>query len=96
MSLLIELDPDSRQEVGFSDLGLLENQAKLVSGLVEKPTGVVLVASPPMQGQSTLLYGVVREHDAYINSVVCFDRVQETNMEGWTSRPIRKVVAMRR
>lgn len=67
VSLLME--PEKSVQRQPTELGLLEPQMKTLKELAEESQGVVLVATPPDSGRTTLMYGLLRMHDAYTSNV---------------------------
>lgn len=68
MRVTMLLDPEKAVQKPLKDLGLLDTQlAELqrMAGL----KGVVLVATPPDSGRTTLMYALLRLHDAYTSNV---------------------------
>jgi type IV pilus assembly protein PilB len=49
---------------------------------VDDGKGVVLVTAPRDNGRTTLLYSVIRRHDAYINNVQTVEIEPQANLEG--------------
>lgn len=82
ISLTFELDPDRRGEIPFDFMGFSAEQKAEMKTLVNGLNRVVLVSTPPQQGSSTLLYGMVRMHDAYTNTLMVYERAKQVDIDG--------------
>lgn len=82
MRLLALFDPDLAVRRKKDDLGLLPAQAEELEKIVNDPAGVVVLAAPAGQGRTTLLYSVVREHDAYTSNVQTIELDVQDALEG--------------
>lgn len=65
-----------------ADLGMLDKQFEIVSGWVNEPGGVVLIAGPADSGRTTTLYSVVKMHDAYTANMSTIELDIEDAIEG--------------
>ena len=65
-----------------ADLGLLDPQKAELDKIVAEGTGVVLLAAPSGQGRTTLLYSIVRSHDAYTSNVQTLEFDVQDALEG--------------
>jgi len=61
-------------EERLTDIGLLPNQLKAISQLQNVNQGIVLVTGPKQSGVTTTFYAMLREHDAFMNSINTFER----------------------
>lgn len=82
MRVTLLLDPEQAVSKKIGDLGLLETQMAELKQIVDDGKGVVLVTSPRDGGRTTLLYSVLRMHDAYINNVQTVEMDPQTSLEG--------------
>lgn len=82
MRLSLTVDPAKAVTIKLKDLGLLEPQEKAVGSLVEDESGVVLLAGSPQGGRTSLLYALVRAHDAYTSNVQTLEYDMQTALEG--------------
>jgi len=82
LSMAINIDPDMRTQMPLEQLGLLEPQQKKIRELLSTVGGVTIVAAPPHQGTTTMLYSMLREHDPYTCSVVTLEDQIAWELEG--------------
>ena len=87
-SLKMHADPKKRFTLDMQQLGFAPDQLEMMKQLVTEKTGVVLVSTPSGQGLTTLLYGVIRAHDAFLNHIHTVERAPETDMEGITQNKL--------
>jgi general secretion pathway protein E len=57
-----------------SELGFSDEQLEKLKTLQEKSNGVFLVTGPAKSGVTTTVYGLLREHDAFLNSIDSLER----------------------
>lgn len=81
-------DFKKRHEYTLDKLGLTEKQVGLIRDTVKEKTGLVLVSAPKAQGLTTLLYAVLRAHDAFIEHIHSVERAPETDLEGITQKKL--------
>ncbi len=65
-SMRIVFDPKKRFEHRLDTIGLQESQMELMRSIIGEPKGIVLVAAPRQQGLTTMLYSLIRSHDAFL------------------------------
>lgn len=80
VSLLI--DPDIAVNKKVEELGMLPMQLEELKAIVDDGKGVVIVAAPRDSGRTTLLYSILKKHDAYINNVQTVEMDPQANLEG--------------
>lgn len=80
LTLLVDPGPAVRRK--FVELGLLEPQIEIVKQIVADAAGVVLLAAPPDGGGTTLLYNLVKMHDAYTQNVQTIEIDKQDGLEG--------------
>lgn len=81
--LIIEIDPEGRNNIPLEKLGLVKpGQLETVRELTNEQSHVVLLSSPPQQGTTTTLYSLLQEHDPYTSSVVAFEEENVFPVEG--------------
>lgn len=69
LRLTMQIDPASAVTRKADDLGLLDEQMKVVREMADSAGGVVLLAGMPMGGRTTSLYTITQLHDAYTQNV---------------------------
>ena len=80
--LTVLLEPEKAVQRDLDDLGLHERQREDLKKLIEERAGVVLIATPPDNGRTTLLYALVRNHDAYTSNVQTIETDKQATIEG--------------
>jgi len=83
-TMRIDFDRESQLSKPVDTVGLLEEQMKILSPVVEigQRQGVILVAAAPGQGLSTLLYSLVARHDAFTCNVKSIEKQVELRVDG--------------
>lgn len=82
LKLTLIVDPAKAVRRKPENLGLLPQQFDQLRQLVEDGTGVVLLASPKGMGRTTMLYTVLRMHDAYTSNIQTVELEQLDTLEG--------------
>ncbi len=82
MILTLVVDPAAAVRRKFSKLGFLEPQVEVINQIVSDAVGIVLVATPADGGGTTLLYSLVKMHDAYTQNVQTIEIEKEDALEG--------------
>ncbi|MCY2954799.1 MAG: ATPase, T2SS/T4P/T4SS family [Planctomycetota bacterium] len=83
-SLRISVDPKKRHELKFHTLGLLSEQLNAVQEILGGDPGITLIAAPRAQGLTTMLYSILRLHDAFLNHIQTIERGKREDLEGIT------------
>jgi type II secretory ATPase GspE/PulE/Tfp pilus assembly ATPase PilB-like protein len=71
-----------RWSFGLDALGLHETQLAKLKHIIHEPTGTVLVTAPPGHGQTVTLYAILRQHDAYQQSIQTVELKSHDDIEG--------------
>lgn len=87
--LRILVDPKKRHAFRMEELGLSPDQLTKMQGLVKEPGGIVLVSAPKAQGLTSMLYGILRAHDAFLTHIHTIERGVEEDVEGITQNDIK-------
>lgn len=82
MMLTLLFDPKESVRRKFADLGFLDQQADEVKTIIADAKGLVLLASPPDQGRTTLMYTLLKQHDAYTQNVQTVESEIQDAIEG--------------
>jgi general secretion pathway protein E len=77
-------DPKKRHTFKLEELGLTESQLDLVKESIGSGKGISLVAAPTEQGLTTLLYTIIRAHDAFTTHIHTIERDAQQDLEGIT------------
>jgi type II secretory ATPase GspE/PulE/Tfp pilus assembly ATPase PilB-like protein len=80
MTLLVEPEAQVRRKP--EDMGYMESQLADVKALTSELSGVVLLAAMPDGGRTTLLYSLVKMHDAYTQNVQTLEIDVQDVLEG--------------
>ena len=78
-------DPSKRQKLTLDQLGMTPPQTTTIIDSIRENTGLVLVASPKQMGQTSLLYAIIRAHDAFLQHIQSIERDAEQAVEGMTA-----------
>jgi len=73
----------------LGDLGLTTEQLEQLNGLRNARAGVFIVSGPRNSGVSTTFYSLVRNHDAFLNSICTVERQPTSNMPNITQNVFR-------
>jgi len=80
-------DPAKQVRRKPADLGLLERQMAELEAIVQDAQGVVLLSAPPDHGRTTMLYTVLKMHDAYTSNVQTIELEIQDALEGARQNP---------
>lgn len=89
-SLKLLVNPKRRHELKLDQVGLSQDQLVLVQAMVGVPDGIILVAVPRGQGLTTLLYAILRQHDAFLTHIHTIERDPDYDLEGVTQNILAK------
>lgn len=87
-SMRIVVDAKKRHDIKVEQAGFTQDQIEVIDELVRTPGGVVLLSAPRGQGLSTLLYGLIRRHDAFLTNIATVEREKLMDLEGITQNLI--------
>jgi len=82
LRLSVTFDPVEQVRLSLDELGFLEPQRKQVEELIAEDQGTVLLGTPPHNGRTTLMYSLLRSHDAYTTNVQTVELEPEDQIEG--------------
>ena len=86
--LSIEVDPEARTWRSYDELGLLPAQKRQLESVLDEPNRLIIIATPPKQGLTTALYGIVQRHDPYTENVVTLEELIPFEVMGFGHRHI--------
>jgi general secretion pathway protein E len=90
-SLRLVVAPKHRHDLKLEQLGLTAAQLQVVQGAIRDGSGgVVLIAVPKGQGLTSIEYGIIRQHDAFLTHIHAIERDAEDDLEGVTQDNIPK------
>lgn len=88
-SVSIEIDPKARHSMRLEELGMPPEQMEiLLNPIREGQGGIVLVSSPKGQGLTSLLYAILRAHDAFLTHIHTIERNPDQDLEGITQNKL--------
>ncbi len=87
-SIIIEIDAKKRHDIKLDEMGFSDEQMKIWDSVVSGSTGIVLLATPRGQGLTTLLYAVLRRHDAFLSHIQTIEHLPPTDLEGITQNEL--------
>ena len=87
-SALVDVDIKSRYNHKLDDLGFTPEQLKVIRESIADNRGIVLMAMPKGQGLTTLEYGILRAHDAFLTHIQTIERAPDIELEGITQNEL--------
>ncbi len=83
-SLRVSVDLKKRWDQKLETIGFTSEQLATVQGVMMERGGIVLVTAPKQQGLTTLLYCIMRKHDAFMNHIQTIEHSSREDLEGIT------------
>ena len=80
----LTIDPKKRHELKLDQLGFNERQLPLIQENIKANNGVVLLSAPKAMGLTSLEYGMLRGHDAFLQHIQTIEREPEQDLDGIT------------
>ena len=68
----------------LTEIGLMPEQYEHLNKLREVKQGLFIIAGPPKSGVTTTLYALLRNHDAFLNSINTLERQPSTELSNIT------------
>lgn len=88
-TMLMEMDRGLRYKQRATALGFVPQQRDIVAEVATSPAGIVLAAAPQGGGLTALLYGLLQEHDAFVQHIITLERPSmERELEGITQNEL--------
>src|SRR5687767_7613404 len=84
----IIVNPKERHGLHLEQLGMTEKQVATMKELIRDLPGLVLLAAPKDQGLTSLMYGVLRAHDAFLTHIHTIEREADQDLEGITQNKL--------
>lgn len=82
------VDPKNRHKYALADLGFTESQLEKVTASIRGNKGIVLLSTPKGMGLTSLMYGILRGHDAFLEHIHTVERDPEEDIEGITQNKL--------
>ena len=76
------------EDLPLEDLGLHSDQIKVINEIIEKPSGVVLVAGEHGSGVTSTLYSLIRKHDSFIQNIYSLEKSIMSDLDNITQKEI--------
>lgn len=92
-SLVIEVEPRKRYELHLHELGFTDDQLNTLEEVIAEGQGIVLLAAPRGHGLTTLLYAVLKRHDAFLSHIQTVERQLRADLEGITQNRLASTAA---
>lgn len=86
MRLLVDIK--NRHKYTLDNLGFSQSQLAKVKESIKSNSGVVLLSTPKGMGLTSLMYGVLRGHDAFLQHLQTVERDPEEDLEGITQNKL--------
>ncbi|HSZ54560.1 MAG TPA: ATPase, T2SS/T4P/T4SS family, partial [Tepidisphaeraceae bacterium] len=86
--LRLELDPKKKHDFQLADLGFTEQQLAVVKESITENKGIVILSAPKGMGLTSLMYGVLRGHDAFLQHIQTVERDPQQDLDGVTQNKL--------
>lgn len=80
--LVLRILDKSNRLVNLEELGLIEDDYKLIEKLIKKPHGLILVTGPTGAGKSTTLYSIVQKIKSPEKNIITIEDPVEYQIDG--------------
>ena len=80
--LTLTFNPAKAVQRSYSDIGFLDSQESSLDAVRSELGGLILVAAPPGNGLTTLMYGLIGKHDPYTSIVQTIEYDVQAPIEG--------------
>jgi type IV pilus assembly protein PilB len=84
----LELDPKKKHEFQLPDLGFTEQQLAQAKESIHENTGIVILSAPKGMGLTSLMYGMLRGHDAFLQHIQTVERDAQQDLDGVTQNKL--------
>lgn len=82
------LDPE-KGVIGLDQIGLTEDNQKLIEHAIGRPYGMVLISGPTGSGKTTTLYSMLKQVDTSTKNVLSLEDPVEYNLDGINQSQVR-------
>lgn len=83
-SMRLIIDPKKRFDHKLDTMGFTAAQLEVIRAYIQQPRGIVLLCAPREQGLTTMLYTIVRAHDAFVSHIQTIEHSPKEDLEGIT------------
>jgi len=87
-TMTLEVEPKKRHDLKLDQLGLFDEQLELLKETVSGTSGIVLVSAPKGAGLTSLMYAILRGHDAFLTHIHTIEREARADLEGITQNKL--------
>jgi type II secretory ATPase GspE/PulE/Tfp pilus assembly ATPase PilB-like protein len=87
-SMTLRTDAKTRHCLTLQQLGLSGTQLEKIQASVAEGKGIVLVSSPHEHGLTSMLYALIRSHDAFLSHIITIERDPDQDLEGITQETL--------
>jgi type IV pilus assembly protein PilB len=87
-AMRMEFDPKKKHDYKLAELGFSEKQLATIKESIADNKGIVILSAPKGMGLTSLLYGVIRGHDAFLEHIQSVERDPEQDLEGITQNKL--------
>jgi type II secretory ATPase GspE/PulE/Tfp pilus assembly ATPase PilB-like protein len=87
-AMRMEFDPKKKHDFRLNDLGFTEKQLAAMKESIADNKGIVILSAPKGMGLTSMLYGVIRGHDAFLEHIQSVERDPEQDLEGITQNKL--------
>lgn len=87
-SMRLTVDPKKRFDHKIDTMGFTPAQLEAIRAYIADPRGIVLLCAPREQGLTTMLYAVVRAHDAFVSHIQTIEHSPKETLEGITQNKL--------
>jgi type II secretory ATPase GspE/PulE/Tfp pilus assembly ATPase PilB-like protein len=84
----LTINPKKRHEFQLDQLGFNERQLQIIMESVRENKGLVILSTPKTMGLTSLMYGMLRGHDAFLQHIQTIERDPEQELEGITQNKL--------
>ncbi len=82
LEMIVDIDRESRPKFDLNQLGLLPDQEEHLASTLSQNNRIVLIATPPGHGQTTMLYGMLHSHHPNKQKIVTVQETGEFDLPG--------------
>lgn len=79
-----------RHTIAMDQMGFSEEQLKTLNEVIAQPGGIILVTAPAGQGLTTMEYGLLHQHDAFLSHIQTIEVDPDEDLEGITQNKLGK------
>jgi type II secretory ATPase GspE/PulE/Tfp pilus assembly ATPase PilB-like protein len=87
-AMRIEFNPKKKHDFALADLGFTEEQLNTIRESIADNDGVVLLSAPKGMGLTSLMYGMLRGHDAFLQHIQTVERDPQQDLDGITQNKL--------